>query len=159
MPAAIREAFLTALKAKLESIDGTGDNRTTVNKVEFAARGWEDVPADSEADGRTWIGIVPQRETGADFPGRVEITWPIDLLMHSTNTARTEAEDITDLSDLANDIRRVLYADATLSVSGVIMVRIVSRLGTEGVPEAVDEGIASAIMQIEALMEEAIGAA
>lgn len=161
MAAAVREAYLSALKAVLLTIDGTGINRSTVTTVEKAgARGWEDVTATERglSTGNAYIGIVPQRESFEDFPGRVEATWPIDLLAHITLEEADRNEDgvAAVMSDLTTDVRRVLYTDATLDVPGVIRTRLVSRLGSEGVPEAITEGIASFILGIAVLMEEDI---
>lgn len=151
MAAALRQGILSALKTKIETIDGTGDNRVTFATVEYGARSWADVKTGE----RDYCGIAPREERFDDMSsGYVHGVWTIDLVLHLTPAANTLASVAAKLSDVLSDVRRVLYNDATLGQDGVILTRLVSRLGSEGSPESAIEGVASCVLTIEVEYQE-----
>lgn len=144
MPDSLRHQIIDALKSQLEGITTGAGYRNTIDTVEIAARDWDEVKSGE----RPYIGIVPQTEVYKDEPGHVVVDWTIDLVVHLDSSARTGLAVMEALADITADIRKVLYSDAQLSVSGVHFVRVVQKVGTEGAPEAASQGIASAVIQI-----------
>ena len=159
MAAAIRENIIAALKTALATITTDNGYRTDVHTVETQARDWAELTDDeANATDGAWLGIVPQTEVYRDRQGVVDSTWTITILAHVRTSAKTEATALTAVSDLATDIRRLLYntQSATLGVSGVHFVRLASRSDSLGAPEALFEQWATTAYQVEVVFEETV---
>lgn len=161
MAAAIRENIVNALATALATITTDNGYRTEIATVETKARDWAEL-YDSEASETNggWLGIVPQNEAYRDRQGVVESTWTITILGHIRTAASTEAAALTAASNLATDIRKLLYdtQSANLGVSGVHFVRLASRADSLGSPEALEEQWTTTAITIEVIFEEAVSA-
>lgn len=129
----IREDIISALKTRLETINGSNGYLTTLDTVEI---GYRD-PSKVGPGERPYIGIVPGAEQYNDEPGRVVTQWRIALACYTTPAAATLASVSASLSNLTRDVRRALYASPqNLNVDQVILARVTSREGTEGLIES-----------------------
>ena len=156
MPSSKRKEILDALKTTLEGITVGMGYRSTVNTVEFSARMLDKI-ADSELP---HISIIPGTETFNDSVGRVVSTWLVDLVVNDKHAKDlTGITGIEVLSNWTTDIRRALYADATLGLGGYCIVTLRTRQGSESHPDAADESKATMILGLEIKFEEDIDAA
>lgn len=144
MPDPLRLTILNAYVSKLQGITVAAGYRNTVDTVEILARGFDDQLAGKGK--RPYIGVIPMRESATDEPGgRNVVEWSVDILAHVDVATRTPLGVATVCENITNDIRRALYADPQLGVSGVHMVKITGREGSEGSPDSVTEGVASVL--------------
>ena len=144
----IREDIVTAYVTRLGTIATGSGYRYTVDTVE---RGYRD-PSDVGSSERPYIGVYAgSRESYKDTSGGlVEVEMQIILSCYLTASAATQAAVIAALSGFTSDVRKALYTSPqNLSVPGLIFVRVVSRMGTEGLVEAAKTK--NAAMQIETI--------
>lgn len=158
MAAAIHENIINALSTMLATITTNNGYRTEIATVEVKSKDWAELQkSEANATDGGWMGIVPQEETYIDRPGVVESTWRIALTSHIRIAAATEAAAITAASNLATDVRKLLYDTngGNLGVTGVHMVKMVRRQDSLGSPEAINERWATARIDIDVKLEEA----
>jgi len=149
----LRHTILDALVTKLSAITVASGYRHTVTTVEVAARGFDEEAARSLK--RPHIGIIPQEETFTDHCGQCVSDWRMDLVAH-VDCTRTTIGNAEACTNITNDIRYALYEDVSLGVTGVIGCWMVSRIGSEGSPQAAQDGIATVIITIIVRFEEAM---
>lgn len=158
MAAAIRESIINALETMLATITVSNGYRTEIATVETKAKDWAELK-DSESNSTDggWLGIVPQEETYVDHPGIIQSDWTIAIIGHLRLATNTEAAALTAASDLATDIRKLIYntGSGALGVAGVHFARITRRSDSLGSPEAIEEKWTTARIDVVVRFEEA----
>jgi len=158
MATAIRENILDALETMLGTLSVSNGYRTEVATVEVQAKDWAELARSlSNSTDGAWLGIVPQEETYVDRPGIVESTWNIAIIAHIKLATKTAAAATKASSDLATDIRKLLYDTngGTLGVSGVHFVRVTRRQSSTASPEAIQERWSTTRIDLSVRFEEA----
>jgi hypothetical protein len=151
----IRKLILDALKTSLEGITVANGYHTDVTTVEIAAKPWNEVPPDD----MPWIGIIPDVAAPTDQIGYVDYEWTINLLAHQIAASTTPIAVSEACDNIRNDIRKCLYSvNPSLDVDGVILIRMGTDEASEGAPEASAAALASSLIPIIVLYQEAITA-
>lgn len=150
--------ILTTLQTLLGEIRLANGYHQDVSKVEIAARDWGDPELGLTATGdpqTAWIGIVPYGRRVAEYPGRLEYDWRINIITHAIHDG-TQQCVLNATHALQYDIRDVIYDDPALGLPGVIRTRITDTEASEPHPQAAIEGIASTRTGISILYEKAL---
>ena len=80
-------------------------------------------------------------------------------LLAYVDAPKTLAGNAETCAEITNDIRRALYTDPQIGTEGVLGVRITGRQGSEGSPQAAQDGIAAVALDIVVKFEESMTAA
>lgn len=138
-----RNLILENIFTSLSAIDGTGNFKTTLKKVERHVKEWESVGSQE----MPWAGFMPIRTLHTHQPGTV-VRCVMELAIVAHVNESTDAGKSDSISDVIDDIWEALNIDTTRG-GNAVMTTIMEVETDEGDPDSIDSkgGTGSAVVR------------